>query len=476
MRLTMEQFVLMKKQQERQNKYLITQANELIEATYPTQLPARAHKIARLIISLINPADNELQPYKVSIGSLKEYLGYSPNTTWGRFYADLNDIADRLNSVPFYIKTKDKLIKAYFVSAYEIDLTNQTVEFEIPRKLKPYLCKLKGNHTTYQLQNIPKLKSAYSIRMFELLSQYKKIGSRTFDLEELKNYLGASNYKQYGHFKSKVLKISQRDLEKHTTIKFTYKEIKDKRKVVKLIFSIKKNSPKESIEKISEQFDIFSETIVDTINQDVVTEFESVGIPQDSTINLYEQGFAIIAEDKVRAIAIERTENNITVYFQEKLELLKQKKKTKNPAGFLISALKQDWQSPQIVEEKQAAKSRTETAKMRKAKEKLEAELEGLKVERSDHSFFICQSIINNNENWIEEIYKPAKLRGGVLANTMFPSKTEPIKIFNDRTLGYSIMLSILLDKYPDKFEKVQKQYDQKIENIEDKLRKYEFV
>ena len=212
-------------------KFLVTQSNTIIEAEHSVKLSARGLKIVKLIIALIQPDDKDFKYYKVSISALKQYLGMSENIKWGSFYAEMNDIFKKINSEPIRLQTgKKKFLTSVFVATQEIDLNEGTVTFEIPSKLAPYLLELKNNYTSYLLTNIPKLKSFYSIRMYELLYQYWKIGKRTFQVDDLQRKVG-SNYPMYGNFKAKVLKVAQRDLKRNTNIRFEFEEIKTGRKI-----------------------------------------------------------------------------------------------------------------------------------------------------------------------------------------------------------------------------------------------------
>ena len=60
------------------------------------------------------------------------------------------------------------------------------------------------------------LKSSFSIRIFELLKQYEKLGKRRIELEDLRQLVGTTelaqngevikeDYPLYGHFKSRVI-------------------------------------------------------------------------------------------------------------------------------------------------------------------------------------------------------------------------------------------------------------------------------
>jgi hypothetical protein len=106
--------------------------------------------------------------------------------------------------------------------------------------MKPYLLQLKERFTTYRLKEVIQLKSSFSIRIYELLKQYEKIGERIFLLETLKASLGIgpTEYSLYGDFKRRVLLVAQSEVAEKTDISFKFKEIKEGRKVVKIKFII----------------------------------------------------------------------------------------------------------------------------------------------------------------------------------------------------------------------------------------------
>lgn len=54
-------------------------------------------------------------------------------------------------------------------------------------EVMPYLTQLKGQFTKYQLKNIAYFNSVHSIRIYELITQYRSVGNREISVEELKN-------------------------------------------------------------------------------------------------------------------------------------------------------------------------------------------------------------------------------------------------------------------------------------------------
>ena len=94
------------------------------------------------------------------------------------------------------------------------------------------------------------MKSAYSVRIYELLKSYAYQKSKTFGLDELKRLLmvdGIESYNRFPDFRRKVLEIAVKEINKLTDLNVSYEAIKKGRKVDKLKFRIE---TKESIPQL----------------------------------------------------------------------------------------------------------------------------------------------------------------------------------------------------------------------------------
>jgi len=120
------------------------------------------------------------------------------------------------------------------------------VEIDAHDDALPLLFEFKDRFFSYQLWNALRLKSSNQLRMYEILKQYEKIGSRVLGLEELKELLGVGKkeYPRFGDFKNRVLDACQQALKETTDIKFTYEPYGKKGqggKILSLKFNIEKN-------------------------------------------------------------------------------------------------------------------------------------------------------------------------------------------------------------------------------------------
>lgn len=447
---------------------IATQANSLIEATYPRaiknkdgviveldqKISTRAHKVSRLIVSLIKPDDDDLRFYKIDIATLKNYLGYKPDFNNGAFYQDLKEIANRLNKQPIEIRPeKSRVIVAYFISSYELNTKTGQIEFEISAKLKPFLLQLKNNFTSVHLANIPKLSSGYSIRLYEILLQYKSIGKRHFDdIAKLQAMLG-SNHEQYGHFKARVLDPSKKDMAKNTNIMFEYDEIKTGKKITGLVFHIKENvvaaEPEEKQLKIS-----FSADVKRHSDGDVNSVLQGFGIAHQKIVEYVNLGFEIIKDEIRRASASKRC-GDIETYYKEKISLLQTKQDMENPAGFLVKALQEDWLTPKAVKEKATQAIKKDKLDKQSQIRLLEKQIEDLEKQCTETEKPIFENLVNDETIFAKAYAKFLEENDGYLLRSVINQYKTPLEVYYNSSMASSIIRKKIYHFVPAHFTEV---------------------
>jgi plasmid replication initiation protein len=99
--------------------------------------------------------------------------------------------------------------------------------------------------TEYLLSQTANLKSAYSVRLYELLIQWKSIGKTpVFELGQFRAQLGlgVNEYKQMSDFKIRVLDLAVSQINEHTDIKATYEQHKSGRIITGFSFKFKQKT------------------------------------------------------------------------------------------------------------------------------------------------------------------------------------------------------------------------------------------
>jgi len=242
---------------------LVRKSNNLVEANYKFDMWET--RVFTKMLSMIRPEDEDFKDYRIYLADIIKDFGLSSNK---EAYEWLKRGARKLTKKTIkLIRDTDKGLMEFYAPiavGVENPLNPQAgdedmayIDISFHPKMKPELLALKSQFTTYDVANVLKLPSSYSIRIYELLKQYEKIGRRKFALGKLKETIGVienfeegkkiiqkDSYPLYGNFRQRVLLKAQRDLEKHTDISFTFEPIKHGRKIAEIQFYIHKTKVK----------------------------------------------------------------------------------------------------------------------------------------------------------------------------------------------------------------------------------------
>jgi hypothetical protein len=221
------------------NDALVVKHNSLIRSRYDYTLAELRLVIA--IASMIEVTDEDFREYRLSAKEFSELVDSKHKDEYGR----LRELGEGLLSKPLKIpRPANGFLICNWLSSYEYIPKKGHIVCSFDPKLKPYLLQLKEQFTKYQLENILKFKSAYSIRLYELAKSWEARGDFTISLDELRDILGIGNkYKLYNDLKRYVLQRSIKEINALSDIKLSFKEKKVGRKVTDLVFQVK---PKET--------------------------------------------------------------------------------------------------------------------------------------------------------------------------------------------------------------------------------------
>ena len=199
---------------------LIRKANDLVEARYKFDIWET--RVFTKMLTLIKRDDEDFKEYRIYLKDIINDFGLQTDKA---AYQWLKTGALKLGEKTVKIlRDTDEGLKEFRTKivagteSFVNDEDGKYIDVSFHPRMKPYLLALKSRFTVYDARNILKLPSTYSIRIYELLKQYEKIGKRKFDLQELKEIVGAieyievkgkkvekDNYPLYGNFRQKVL-------------------------------------------------------------------------------------------------------------------------------------------------------------------------------------------------------------------------------------------------------------------------------
>ena len=230
---------------------LVTKQNNLIKSSY--RLTLQEQRLLYVMISMINKEDDDFQDYIVDLKEFSKIVGYKGKS----FYSEAIKITKKLESRVLEIENIEKgsLLQISWISSAEYIKEKGYVKICFDPKLKPYLLQIKGSYTQFTLLNILKLRSAYAVRIYELLKQYEGFQKeRKFPLEDLKRMLGLgeNEYKLFGDFKRYVLEKSKKEINQKTDLHIDYRTVKLGRKVEGIVFLINQKSNNKELPIIEE--------------------------------------------------------------------------------------------------------------------------------------------------------------------------------------------------------------------------------
>ena len=303
---------------------LVVKHNKLIE--FKGRMTTNELKLFSLIIADIREEqEGTLEGYKIDISVLRK------TTEHKDFYNYLKEVAFKLEEKSIEVenineKGKKESFKMRLIYRPFIVEDSDILEVLIDKELIPYVIDLKKEFTRYQIENILKLKSNYSIRIYELLKQYEKIGRREISIKDLRKYLGIldNEYSRFYDFEKRILIQSKEEINRVTDILIDYEKMKTKRRITSILFKIepKDQEDKIYIEYLNEFYDIKDMKIKMGLSEE---NFNS-----NQIMAIYEK-------------AIEKAGNeDIDIFEYIRLNYLFIKPKARNPYSYLLDALEND--------------------------------------------------------------------------------------------------------------------------------------
>ena len=224
-------------------KQKIYQSNELTEARH--EMSALEKNIVYLLMCELKEDDVPQKEYCIDTSQSESLRKVQ--------IEDLRQAARNLLSRVYYIKKPNgNILAVTLMTVARYDQRDGKLRIRISQKLLPYLIILRDNFTEFQLQVALSLKSKYSKRIYEMISQHKESGEFSISVEELKwrlslqdPYKGVEQYLNWTSFQKAVLNRSQKELKQKSDISFTYTAKKTGRKYTHLEFQIHDNHKPE---------------------------------------------------------------------------------------------------------------------------------------------------------------------------------------------------------------------------------------
>lgn len=308
---------------------LVRKANRLVEGKY--RFDIWEMRVFTKMLMKIHRDDEDFKVYRIYLHEVIQDFELQED---GHSYKYLKQGAEKLGrrEIRVLMDTPDGKMELFThiatgVKSFVEEKAAKYLDISFHPDMKPFLLQLQSQYLMYDVRNILKLQSSFSIRIYELLKQYETIGKRQIKIQELKEMLDVvDKYPLYGNFKQRVVVKAQEDLEAYTDIKFTFEEVKTGRSVTSLIFTILPNRTRQEVPKILVLPEVTGELLDNIMPLDSL--LQQIKNWHGMTISILEQWTLMYGFDQTKK-QIEQT-----------LLSIREGKNVHNPIGFVTWSLK----------------------------------------------------------------------------------------------------------------------------------------
>ena len=140
----------------------------------------------------------------------------------------LREATESIGSRMFEIDTPESLEQIWLFSKVKYLKGTGSFTVKLNDEATPYFFDLKNNFTALQLKSVLNCSSKYAKRLYGIACQWRSVGSKRFEIEELKKMLGIidkkgnEQFERISDFKMKVLDIAKTQICENTDIELSY--------------------------------------------------------------------------------------------------------------------------------------------------------------------------------------------------------------------------------------------------------------
>jgi len=181
------------------------------------------------------------------------------DTTRQNGYLMMKEAEDTLFNRRFsYIDDEGKLVKSRWLSQVRYLDDEGAIEVVFTPAVVQGITRIDGAEeffTKYLLEQTATMTSNYSVRLYELLVQWKQAKKTPmFELQEFRGQLGVEDdeYKAMSNFKIRVLDLAVEEINEKSDLNINYTQKKKGRKIIGFTFTVHEK-PKAKVDVVSER-------------------------------------------------------------------------------------------------------------------------------------------------------------------------------------------------------------------------------
>ena len=174
-----------------------------------------------LFMVLSGLEQNKLE-YTIHVQDIEQITGRKWNLK------QLREATESIGSRMFEIETSESLDQIWLFSRVKYLKGTGSFVIKLNDEATPYFFDLKNNFTALQLKSVLDCSSKYAKRLYTIACQWRSVGSKRFEITELKKMLGLidkkgnEQFERISDFKMKVLDIAKTQICENTDIELSY--------------------------------------------------------------------------------------------------------------------------------------------------------------------------------------------------------------------------------------------------------------
>ena len=187
------------------------------------------------------------KPLTISASRYAEAFNVTRQTAYEAILKAEKTLFDRRFS---FLDTDNRMVKSRWVQRVKYLDDEASIEVILTFDVVNEVTRIDGYEqffTQYLLEQTATLKSAYSVRLYELLVQWKTARKTpVFDIEVFREQLGvnSTDYERVYDFKKNVLDVAVKEINEKTDIQTSYDQVKRGRKIIGFKFVVKEKPKK----------------------------------------------------------------------------------------------------------------------------------------------------------------------------------------------------------------------------------------
>ena len=436
--------------EQKQSVKLIRKSNDLVEARYKFNIWEM--RIFTKMLTMIRREDEDFKEYRIYLKDIiHEFNLQKDNASYDWLKDGATRLMKKIITVVRQTEEGEMEFQTPIIAGVDSFVNRKQakyIDISFHPKMKPFLLQLRSQFLMYDVRNILRLPSVYSIRVYELLKQYEKIGRRKIKVQELKEILGIEDkYKLYGHFKKRVIVKSQKDLEQYCDIRFEFEEQKAGRKVESLIFYIFSNKPGEKVEEA----EVIEELTVTPPNakpkqDDLLTTVQAWGVTATS-LKKWIKEFGQAQVEGAAELTLARLK----------------KSKLDNPGAYFYKIVRASDTATMAAAAKRAKKEQKEKREAAKRRElELEIKVSEIKRAKSRREGELADQIFSENPAAEEQ----AKQQARASRFSGFDTSLTMEENYQNNPFFRSAVISVLRKQFPSEFEKIELQFKKEMAHL----------